>query len=217
MTPIKFLPYDNNKNDMRIKNDKILKQYIPLSDFKKEVLDIGFGNGRHTIWLAKQGFTVTALDKNKLVFDNLKNKISKLTFALKINLKNKDIKNFKIPINQYSAIVAFNSLNFMKKSEFLNIVDKIKKALKTDGIVFITLFTTKDPYFKAFEMRGNLVEKNTFLSRQDNSFWQFMDKNELKEIFCGFKTLLYEEKVIKENSPTIHKHGLVFYVGKRNF
>jgi len=136
-----------------MKTKQILEKYSKKIIANGKILDIGFDNSRNAIWLAEQGFEVTTIDKNREAFDNLRKRISELGTKLKIKLENKDIKKFQILQDYYNAIIAFNSLIFLKKSEFLEIVAKIKKVLMPGGLVFISLFTMDDPSFKTFLKR----------------------------------------------------------------
>jgi cyclopropane fatty-acyl-phospholipid synthase-like methyltransferase len=145
----------------------------------------------------------------------LRRKISESNEKLKIKLEEQDIRNFEAPSHYYDAILAFNSLVFLKKSEFLNVIAKIKKCLAVDGLVFISLFTEEDPSFSSFAKNKKPIEPNTFLNERTGEYWQFMKKGELGEVFSDFKTLFYEEKIVHDTRPTPHDHGIVFYVGKK--
>lgn len=198
-----------------MKTDQLLGQYLDQITPGGKVIDIGFGIGRQVMRLAKEGFVITALDKDEKAFDDLKKKISESGKELNVRLENKDIKDYKMPKNFYNAVLAFNSLIFLKKSEFFKAIEKIKNSLMPGGLIFISLFTTDDPSYKSFRGSVEPVEKNTFLSKRNSWYWHFMDKGELQNLFSDFETLFYKEIMVHDKLPTPHDHGMVFYVGKK--
>jgi len=193
----------------------ILEKYSKEISPGGRILDIGCGEGNNALWLAKRGFEVTALDKDKNALNVLRQKILESKEKLKIKLEEQDIRNFEAPSYYYDAILAFNSLVFLKKSEFLNVIARIKKCLAVDGLFFISLFTEEDPSFSSFAKNKKPIEPDTFLNERTGEYWQFMKKGELKEVFSDFKTLFYEEKIVHDTRPTPHDHGIIFYVGKK--
>ncbi|MCX6813032.1 MAG: methyltransferase domain-containing protein [Candidatus Azambacteria bacterium] len=198
-----------------MRTKQILEKYSKEIIANGKILDIGFGDGNNVIWLAEQGFEVTAIDKNREVFDNFKKIILQLDSKLKIKLENKNIKKFEMPPNYYNAVVAFNSLIFLKKSEFLEIIDQIKNRLTYSGIIFLSLFTEEDSSYFSFTKNKKPIENNTFFNEKTDEYWQFMKKGELKKLFSDFKTLFYKEEIIHDKLPIPHNHGIVFYIGKK--
>ncbi len=198
-----------------MKTDQLLEQYLGQIKPEGNIIDIGFGIGHQVMKLAKKGFTVIALDKDEKAVSDLNKKISESGEKLNVKIENRDIKDYKMPKNFFDAVLAFNSLIFLKKSEFLQIIQNIKDSLKPGSLVFISLFTTDDPSYKSFRESAEPVEKNTFLSKKNSWYWHFMEKGELQDIFSDFETLFYEEEIVHDELPTPHEHGMVFYVGKK--
>ncbi len=107
-----------------LKPDKGLKKAIKYAP-KGVALDIGAGEGRNSIFLAKNGFRVEAIDKH---FDGLKKcKTIAENYSFKISVKTKDITKFNFPHNKYSLIVSVAAIDFLKKSE----IEKIYGRRKT--------------------------------------------------------------------------------------
>ena len=115
-----------------------------ISKFKtyriSKVIDIGCGSGRHSIGLAKEGFTVNSIDFSKEAL-NLAKKWAK-SESLDIKFKEGNIHK-KLPYrsNSFDAAIAIDSI-YYENSEAVNFtLDEIKRILKPEGLLFITLPT----------------------------------------------------------------------------
>ena len=156
--------YKKKKFYWGLKPSPLLKEiikYVP----KGRALDIGAGEGRNSLFLAKNGFKVTAID---LISEGLK-KLKKAAKkrGLKIYTKTINVKKFKFVPSKYSLIILISAIDFLKKSEIEKIIPKIKKSLIPGGAIYFSVFSVKDPQFKKIK-KLNLkeVEKKHFLFAQ---------------------------------------------------
>lgn len=194
------------------------QEYFLLRNFlekipKGKALDLGCGNGRNSLFLAKKGFSVCTIDIDPKIIKNFRQESKRLN--LKINIIKADIRKFPIRKNEYDLILAVNSLIFMKKSEAQKTIIKIKKGLKNSGIAIISGFTTKDSSYLKLKKRYKPIEKNTFKD-SNKQYWQFFSKNELKSYFLkNFEILFYSEKNVKDSIPYPHTHGIAEIVAKK--
>jgi 2-polyprenyl-3-methyl-5-hydroxy-6-metoxy-1,4-benzoquinol methylase len=194
------------------------REYYLLENFLEKipngkVLDLGCGNGRNSLFLARRGFSVHAIDIDSKIIKNLKQESKKE--KLKINIIKADIRKFPIKENTYDLILAINSLIFMKKSELQKIITKIKNGAKNNGVVIISGFTTKDSSYLKLKKRYQPIEKNAFKD-SNKQYWQFFSKNELKSYFLnGFEILFYSERNVKDSIPYSHTHGIAEIVAKK--
>lgn len=190
--------------------NSFVEKYTPIIK-NGRAIDIGTGNGNNALFLASNGFKVDAIDINEDAIEGLKKRSEEL--KIELNAKKIDVK--KLPFKKkYDLILAIQSLIFMRKSEFKTIIFKIKKSLNNGGVAIISSFTTADASYKRFAAKRKPVEKNTFYSKNTKQYWNFLEKNELKEYFINkkFRILAYEEFITKdrphEGTPYSHQHGI---------
>lgn len=185
-------------------------QMIPMGS----VLDVGSGMGKNSFFLAQNGFDVDAIDIDENCVKNINEMSEKNSWHIKPFLS--DIRQFDLDQSKYSSILAIQCFNFIKKSEFDIVIEKIKNSLKKDGVMIISAFTVADNSYKKLKEKREPVEENTFFSKNPPNWWHFFGENELKKYFnSGFEILHYEEKIIEDKEPQPHSHGIVEMVVKK--
>ena len=130
----------------KLKIDGLLKS-------KGVALDLGCGEGRDAKILARIGYNVIAVDKNKDILE--KKKSNK-----KIRTINQNIEDVDILKKKYSIVIANNSLPFIEdKKEVKRIIKDIVNSLSKKGIFYFTLFGKKDGWAKRKDMSFLRQEK----------------------------------------------------------
>lgn len=170
-----------------------------------EFLDLGCGDGHDLIFMAKQGFNVTAIDQSNIAVANIEKYLEKYEYLMsKIKLFCQDIKDFEINKNKYQIINAFNSLQFLEKNEGLALIKKIKEGLMVGGFAVLAGFTVNDPLYQ-----NPVNQKRCFFT-----------PNELKDLFFDFEVIFYEEIEVTDLGHTgyqqPHQHQMVRLVARKS-
>ncbi len=98
-------------------------------------LDVGVGNGTDAIFMAENGYEVTAVDVSDVSIDMVKKKAEEKN--LEIKTYDQDIRDFDFE-GKYDVIASIQTLHFLSEEDVINIIDKIKDHTKEGGINFIT-------------------------------------------------------------------------------
>ncbi len=125
------------KNKDAPKEAKAVEKLLGLLRGSK-VLDLGCGEGRISMRLARRGYQVTGLDFSHTVL----NKANKIALCSHLNIKwiQQDMREIDIH-NQYDAVISiFTSFGyFEEESDDRKVLQSIYKALKSDGKLLIDL------------------------------------------------------------------------------
>jgi len=151
---------------------KRLLEYIKEGD----VLEIGAGAGRNSIFLASQGFTVTATDISSVSVKNIQKKATEKGVTLKTKIL--DAVTAKLT-ESYDIIICTFTLHHILTNDALVFIRNIQEHTKPSGFNLITTFT-KD---------GDFYRENP----QTSKFY-LDNKEQLEQLYTGWKILRNFEK-----------------------
>ena len=130
-------------------------------------LDLAAGAGRNTLFLARRGVLVEAID---IAFAGLQQLRAIATAeALPISLIQADLEAFPLPVERYDAIL---NIRYLQRSLFT----PIQRALKPGGIVVFETF---------------LIDQLQIGHPRNPAF--LLQRGELRAAFAGFEILEYYE------------------------
>ena len=165
------------------------------------ILDLGSGEGNDSIYLAKKGFKVTAVDFSEKCIQKTKQ------FAEQNNLNiktvNSKIKSYLEYHTYFDAIICINSLQFINPKEIQETLDLIKSRTNQKGFNVISSFIAQNEVMKK--------------KAKWNEMYLF-DKGELKKLYQNWNIIFYEEKLgdWESHGGTPHKHYIVNLIAQKN-
>jgi len=134
------------------------------------VLDLGTGSGRDAVFLADNGFDVTAVDNDETHLAALKERCRGQ--KLQIVSVNADLLSYE-PDHKFDVIVCDMVLHFFTQQQITNLVAKMQQWTNPSGLNVIAAYSDKNP-----------IGKRPYLFKTD----------ELPKLFDGWKIISYEEK-----------------------
>ncbi len=164
----------------------LFKKFLAQSNFKlKRVLDIGCGTGKYLKILQAGGFKTEGIDSSETAV-----KMAKKLLGDEGVILCRDMFEFPIPKNKYGLIISISVIHHGTKKQVKALVNKIYRALATDGKVFITLpDLSSSKKWNTFKEHKE-VSEGTFipLSGPEKGLpHSFYTKEEVKKLFSKFR------------------------------
>ncbi len=121
---------------------KEVEDIVPFLVKDAKVLDVGCGDGRHSLYLANLGFQVDA-------FDISENAIEKINYLkerndLNINTYVCDVLEFDFKY-KYDLIIIHGVLQFIEREKQPKIIELLKNRTNKNGYHIVALFTDEEP------------------------------------------------------------------------
>jgi len=123
-----------------------------------EALDLGCGEGRNSLLLARYGYHVHAIDASSQGIE----KLEKYAHSQGLdNIKGEvaDVRTVQLKPNQYDAIVAVTILDHISEEEGKKVAASIIDTLKPGGFVFLEVFTIHDPAASAARKANETISE----------------------------------------------------------
>ncbi|MEK7665055.1 MAG: class I SAM-dependent methyltransferase [Patescibacteria group bacterium] len=159
---------------------------------KIKILDLGCGAGCHTIFLAKEGFSVYATDISESGLRVVEKRLKENN--LKAALKKADMEDQLFESNFFDGVISFGVFYYNTGLGYQKAVDELYRILKKGGIAFIFTRTIDDYRFG----KGKKIEKNTFVldikdTNEKGMAMRFLSREEIRKIFKKFKEITIEK------------------------
>lgn len=178
--------FDTTINANMTEQYNLFLKYLGTSG---RILDLGCGSGRDALYFKKLGYVVDAIDGSE--------ELCKLaTQYTKIPVKCMKFNELDM-LDSYDGIWACSSLVHIKKKELIDVLKKISKALKEDGILYVALKngigeeTIKGRYF-------SYIEKDEFENISNSLGFKLID-------FLSAKSVTNKEEKRYWNSYILKK------------
>ena len=155
----------------------------------KNVLELGSGLGRDSIFFARNSIKLKALDYSPFAIKIINQKIEKKNLTKFISAKLFDVRK-KLPFEDNSFEACYSHMLYcmaMTNKELENLNDEICRILKPNGINIYTVRHINDGDFKRGIHHGeNLYENDGFIVH-------FFSKEQVNNLLKGFENLLIDE------------------------
>ena len=161
-----------------------------LLNYKRsgQVLDVGAGNGNNAIFLAENGFNVSAVDSNidkiKELEKTAKNAGPNIISKIKTEVRDatKGIEG------TFDIILSNKMLNFLSRDQALNLIEDIKKHTKKGGMNVISAVMNEGDFWNQAQREK---EEGVF---NPNTDCFYASTNEIFSLYKDWEILEYKEE-----------------------
>ena len=114
-----------------------------------------------------------------------------MVFDLQVSAE--DIAEVDIVEGKYSLIILSTVLNFLKKSEAIELIEKAKSGLAEKGLLYLSVFSVETPGYLKTKEKYSMVEDNSFYIEDSDTYLSYFSLEEIKEILADLKIICYQE------------------------
>jgi ubiquinone/menaquinone biosynthesis C-methylase UbiE len=150
------------------------------------VLDLGCGTGRHSIFLAKQGFQVYATDMSPTALKIAGEKAAALGLR-NVHLEQHDMKSIPFIDNFFDAVICTWALHHGTLAQIQGTISEVHRVLAPGG----TFVTDMPSTTTAGSKNGIEIEKNTLIGKksEEDVPHHYSTREEIRVLFSRFQSL----------------------------
>jgi len=169
----------------------VAKNFYPIANRRKvNILDLGCGGGAHSWYLAREGFTVYAVDGSTTAIKQTKIKLAE--DQLKAVLKQADFSHLPYRDKQFDAVIDSAAITCNRIEDAKKIIIEVLRVMKPGGKLFSELIV-EDKYLK------------TGIGRI-----HFYNEKEVRELLADFSSIAIDEFMYTtDNRQRRHQSFLV--------
>jgi len=148
----------------------------------KQIIELGAGLGRDTIFFAKNSISVEALDYSPTAIKIINKKVSENRLSNLVSTKIFDVRK-KLPFEDNSVEACFSHMLYcmaLSNSDLKNLNNEVLRILKPGGINIYTVRNTSDGDYK------NGIHISDDLYENDGFIVHFFSEEKVKKITDGF-------------------------------
>jgi cyclopropane fatty-acyl-phospholipid synthase-like methyltransferase len=193
--------YRNTENYFGKEPEPLLKNHLHLLDKSHRILDLGVGQGRHSFFLARQGFQVDALDPSGVAIEKVSARAAQE--GLSIRTFQSGFESFVPPTDFYSGILIFGLIQILPWEAIELLLHKIKEWTRVGSLVFIRAFTTSDRSFAHTlqSQEWSTIGRNSFADGH-GKFRTYLEPDEILDLLGDYKPIYHWEGLGPE-----HRHA----------
>jgi SAM-dependent methyltransferase len=178
-----------------------------LIEKTKPVLDLGAGQGRNSIFIARQGYGVDAVEPSRVGVDIISEMAARE--KLKIRTYCSRFEDFVPADIPYGAIMLFGLIQLL--------IAKIKRWTSPGDLILLSAFTTDDPRYEPNAAEMEAVGHNSFRT-SGGEYRTFLEPGEILTLFRDFQAVYHWEGMGPEHhhgGKAPHRHATVNAIFKR--
>lgn len=163
------------------------------------ILDIGTGQGRNALYLARQGFHVDAIDPSAVATDAVAVAVAKED--LPIHVQTGSFADHEAATGSYGGVLVFGLIQILSWESIGLLAERVEQWLCPGGLALITAWTTADASRASCANEWMAIGRNSYRG-DDGTIRTYLEPGALPAVFPGFDTIHHWEGL----GPR-HRHG----------
>ena len=182
---------DYQESTFKMKPNYLAVYLVNHQSFQK-VIDLGCGSGNDTVYFARKGKSVLAIDRE--LSENYITQRLSIKELKRVFLQQSFFETVLLP--QTDCVYSVFSLSFCDPCSFIILWNKIVQSLKSGGLLAANLFGERD-------------------SHSNNSKVSTFTKEEILKLLVDFEIVKWKEQEYNRKSDSLHFHYYDFVAVKK--
>ena len=169
--------YRNSKKSVFENPEEELLRLLRRKEAKtlKRGLDLGSGDGRNALFLAKKGYDVDCIDNSIEGLRKIRNQIKNRKLKGKLHLIDANLKNIVLEKENYNLIICVRTFHEIGKKATQNIIKQMKNSTGAKGINYLSFFIHR---------KGTYMKKNCYYPNESEILKQYTGWKIIRKIKC---------------------------------
>jgi len=179
--------------------DPLLRDFIQLLDSELDVLDVGCGQGRNALHLARNGFRVTAIDPSPVAIGQVEREAS--DHALEVRAQVGGYGEVDLDDMEFGAVMVFGLIPDLPGEKTKPLIEWARSRVARNGTLWLTGFTTEDPACQHCRENWRPLSHNSFIG-PDGTVRTYLEPGEVRDLVPDLEVVHHWEGL----GPR-HRHG----------
>ena len=188
-----------NQNWFGSRENHLLDRYRALIPDGVTVLDIGVGQGRNALPLARRGCAVTGIDTSEVSIRQV-NEIARAE-DLPLEARLAGFEEFE-PEAPFDVVLCFGLLQMLPPAGAASLVERLRRWTASGGALFLMAWHVDDPVFFNYCETWERTGLRSFRSLDGRQFRTFLGRREVLQFFRGWRVVHHWEGL-----GSLHRHG----------
>jgi SAM-dependent methyltransferase len=166
------------------------------------LLDLGCGAGRHALFMAKEGYRVTACDFSCAGLHETQRRAAQSGVTITTICCEADSLDLRGDRDLFDGVVCYGVLNYLPHARFLRAIGEIRRVLKPGGKAFVVTRSTDDSRCDAARKLGPCTYEVPVLGAgaasrvEEGMQMTFVGRDEVRSAFAAFEQLVIDRSSI---------------------
>ena len=206
--------YRDHEHYFGAEPDSVLRRH--LNDLKPEgrVLDIGVGQGRNALALAKAGMDVAGVDSSAEAVSQAL--AAAEASGLELDLWQGDFLDYE-PDDPFDTVLCFGLMQILSRAECASLVHRLHVWTLPGSLLLLTAWHVDDPSYERIRDSWEPAGLHSFVS-PEGEYRTYLPRGAIRNLVRGWEILHFEEKMgppHDHGDGEEHSHGVVELVARR--